>query len=101
MGANYATPLVDAIHQARLKRQALAGAIRSAQIEIGRTPAATSPDKRARHEVACLERALAELITPPPPAQQTGVDAEINRLMRELDLEDQRQPLEAQLGLAK
>ena len=102
MAAGHATPLLDSLHRARLKRQALAASIRAAQMELERGPAGSSPDRRAVHEAACLQQALAALLAQPPAPKQMGIDGEIDRLMRDLAREEQRlQPLEAQLGLAK
>ena len=96
------TPLQDAIAKARTTRNSLAGTVRGALIQLERTPAGSSSDRRAVHEVACLQQALAALMQVPPEPKQLGIDGEINRLMRDLAREEQHhQPLEAQLGLAK
>ena len=93
MAAGHATPLQDAITRARTTRNALAGTVRAALLQIERTPAGSSSDRRARHEVEALQQALAVLIASPPEPKLTGIDAELAAAMR--------LPLESALGLAK
>jgi hypothetical protein len=87
------TPLQDAIAKARATRNALAGTVRGALIQLERTPAGSSSDRRAVHEVACLQQALAALIASPPEPKLTGIDAELAAAMRV--------PLDVALDLAK
>jgi hypothetical protein len=96
--ASNATPLVDALRQARLRRNSLAGALRSAQMEMERGAAGASPDPRAKHERQALADALAALLSPAPEPRRLGVEAELDRMVRDLKHEEQRQPLEAALG---
>ena len=77
------TPLLDAIARTRAKRNALAGTVRSAIAEMERTPVVGSPDPRARHERQALMDALAALLAPAPTPKPTGIEAELERAIRE------------------
>lgn len=89
-----AKPLEDALHRIRTRRNAAAGVVRSAlgqaERELGR-----SPDRRAIHEIETLRRAMAILVEPSPGPKLTGVDAELDRSLKEY------RQLEHELDLAK
>ncbi len=87
------SPLRESLSQARATRNSLAGSVRSALLQLERTPAGHSPDRRARHEVNALHQALAALIASPPEPRPAGVDAELAAAMRV--------PLDVALELAK
>ena len=89
--SGYARPLESALHEARLRRNSLAGTLRNALLQLERTPAWRSPDPRAVHERRVLSAALAALLAPAPEAKKHGIEAEINRAVRDLALEDKRQ----------
>jgi hypothetical protein len=94
--AGHVRPLQDALSEARLRRNALAGAVRSSLLQLERTPAANSPTPQARHERDALADALAALLRPAPEPPSSGLDAEIATAMRQLDRLERR-PLEQEL----
>jgi len=77
------SPLDAAIKRGRAKRHALAGSIRSAQLDLDRTPVSTSTSKEAIHEVSALQRALEVLLEQPPEPRPSR---ETQALERELEL---------------
>jgi len=100
--SGHARPLETALHEVRLRRNAAAGTVRSALLQLERTPAWRSPDPRAVHERQVLSDALAALLAPAPEAKKLGADAELNRVVRDLALEEKRHPTcEELLELAK
>jgi len=100
--SGYARPLETALHEARLRRNSLAGTVRNALLQLERTYAWRSPDPRAVHEREALQTAMAALLAPAPEAKKLGIEAEINRAVRDLALEEKRQlTCEELLELAK
>ena len=96
-------PLQEALHQAKARRQSLAASVRSAQLELDRGPASTSPSPAARHARQVLADALAALLAPAPQPRQLGAEAELSRLIASIDRAEERHPTtcEELLGLHK
>ena len=85
--AGQVRPLQDAISTAKARRNALAGCVKAALLELERTPVGTSPTPAARHERQCLADALAALLRQAPEPACRGIDAEVASSLRCLDEE--------------
>ena len=74
-----------AIHAARGKRIALAGSIRSALLQLEKTPQLAAANFKAQFEIDALQRALAVLLEPPPTDRLIGAELEIDRATTAID----------------
>ena len=88
------------IHAARGKRIALAGTVRSALLQLEKTPLLTAANFKAQFEGEALQRALVALLEPPPADRLTGAElaaakSVLSRRLRDAGLGQIKTMLEA------
>jgi hypothetical protein len=81
----YEGSVAYAIHAARGRRIALAGSIRSALLQLEKTPLLTAANFKAQYERDALQRALVVLLEPPPTDRLVGAEREIDRAITAID----------------